>query len=186
MFSSRRSLFAVAISFVIAVASHAQSNSSQWRIYASDGRSMQNWHGQATVQSINFERSKKYRWGGELGLIASTHMITEPKTWFGDGRQNVPAAGLSLLARHRFKDDTHFAQPFVEVSSGPMWATERVPAATSHFNFLSQLGVGYVFHPDRKMAWVVGWRFGHISNAGYGRLNSGLNVNSLMIGTQLR
>jgi len=167
---------------------HAQStpaSTSQWRIYASEGRSMQNWHGQAGLQSINFERSKKFR-RAELGVIFSTHLIDQPETWFGDGHQNVPAAGVSLLARHRFKDDSHFAQPFVEVSSGPMWATERVPASTSHFNFLSQLGVGYVFHPDRKMAWVVGWRFGHISNAGYGRLNSGLNINSLMIGTQFR
>jgi hypothetical protein len=166
-----------------------QGQTPQWRIYASDGRSMQNWHGQAQLQSINFERSKKYRWNGELGMIFSTHLINEPRNWLGntgDGNQNVPAAGVSLMARHRFKDDTHVAQPFIEISSGPMWSTERVPAATSHFNFLSQLGVGYVFHSDRRRAWVLGYRFAHISNAGYGRLNSGLNINSLMIGTQLR
>jgi len=36
------------------------------------------------------------------------------------------------------------------------------------------------------MSWILGWRFGHISNAGYGRLNSGLNINSLMFGTRFR
>ena len=201
MFYSRRPLTALAFAFLFTLAAQAQNSSeppasstdlktttpvAQWRVYASDGRSMQNWHGQAQLQSINFERSKQYRWNGELGMIFSTHVISEPRSWFGDGSQNVPAAGLSLMVRHRFKNDTHAAQPFVEISSGPMWSTERVPAATSHFNFLSQLGVGYVFHPDRRMAWILGWRFGHISNAGYGRLNSGLNINSLMIGTQLR
>ena len=180
----QRTFFAAAL--VVGLTAHAQSSAPQWRIYASEGRSIQNYHGQASLQSINFERSKKYHWGGELGVIASAHAVEQPKTWLGEGHQNVPAAGLSLMLRHRFKDDTHAAQPFIEISSGPMWATERVPAATSHFNFYSQMGLGYVFHPDRKMAWIVGWRFGHISNAGYGRLNSGLNVNSLMVGTQLR
>jgi hypothetical protein len=182
---SRRSLFAFAFSFVLAVAIQAQ-QAPQWRIYASEGRSIQNYHGQAGVQSISFERSnsRKTRLGLDFGVAASAHAFEQARTWLGDGHQNVPAAGLSLLARHRFAADSATAQPFVEISSGPMWATERVPAATSHFNFYSQLGVGYVIHPDRKRAWILGWRFGHISNAGYGRLNSGLNINSLMIGTQ--
>ena len=189
MFRSSRSL--IALTFIAAFSFSALGQEApakpQWRIYASDGRSMQNWHGQAQLQSVNFERSKKYRWNAELGTIIHAHVINQPRTWLGGGGdQNVPAVGMSLLARHRFTDDKHFAQPFVEVSSGPMWATERVPAATSHFNFLSQLGVGYVFHSDRHRALVVGWRFGHISNAGYGRLNSGLNINSLMVGTQFR
>jgi hypothetical protein len=192
MFPSRRPLLALVFACVVSLAVHGQTAApaAQWRIYASDGRSMQNWHGQAQLQSINFERSKRYHWGGEFGYIFSSHVVTQPRSWlgnkYGDGNQNVPAAGVSLLVRHRFSNETHFAQPFVEVSSGPMLATERVPAATSHFNFLSQLGVGYVFHPDRRHSLVLGWRFAHISNAGYGRLNSGLNINSIMIGTQLR
>ena len=205
MFYSRRPLTALAFAFLFTLAAHAQNSSeppasstdlktttpvAQWRVYASDGRSMQNWHGQAQLQSINFERSKRYHWGGEFGLIFSTHLITEPTSWFGnkfgDGNQNVAAGSVSLLLRHRFKSDTSFAQPFVELSSGPMLATDRVPAATSHFNFISQLGVGYVFHPDRRHPLLVGWRFAHVSNGGYGRLNSGLNINSIMIGTQLR
>ena len=182
---SRRLLIASALTFAFALSSHAQSTW-QSRVYASDGKSIQNYHGQVDVQSVTFERSKKYRWGTEIGFAALAHAIEQPRTWLGDGHQNVPAAGLSLLARHPFRDDSHAVQPFVEVSSGPMWSTERVPAATSHFNFYTQLGVGAIIHPERKTSLIVGWRFGHISNAGYGRLNSGLNINSLMIGTRFR
>jgi len=182
---SRRLLIVPAILLTAAVSSHAQS---LWesRAYISGGKSIQNYHGQASVESVTFERSRKYRWGTEIGYALSAHAIEQPRTWLGDGHQNVPAAGLNLLARHSFKDESHTVRPYVEVSSGPMLATERVPAATSHFNFYSQLGVGLVLHPERKTSLIVGWRFGHISNAGYGRLNSGLNINSLMIGTQFR
>ena len=112
MFYSRRPLTALAFAFVFTLAAHAQNSSetpasstdsktttpvAQWRVYASDGRSMQNWHGQAQLQSINFERSKQYRWNGELGMIFSTHVINEPRSWFGDGSQNVPAVGPRTL-----------------------------------------------------------------------------------------
>ena len=182
---SRRLLIVSTILLTAAVSSHAQT-SWQSRVYASGGKTITNYHGQASVESVTFERSRNYRWHTEIGYAFLAHAIEQPRTWLGDGHQNVPAAGVSLLARHSFKDDTHTVQPYVEVSSGPMLATERVPAATSHFNFYSQLGIGFNIHPERKMSWILGWRFGHISNAGYGRLNSGLNINSLMIGTRFR
>jgi hypothetical protein len=205
VFCSRRPLTALVFASLFTLAARAQSSTettapdtelkpvrpvAQWRVYASDGRSMQNWHGQAQLQSINIERAKQYRWGGEFGYIFSSHVITQPRSWFGnqfgDGNENVPAGSLSLLVRHRYNQNSHFAQPFIELSSGPMWARTQVPAGTSRFNFISQLGVGYVFHPDRRASLVLGWRIAHISNAGYSPRNPGLNINSLMIGTQLR
>jgi len=193
-----RSLVALSLSIVLAASAHAQSTTestqsseaAQWRIYASGGRSMPNRHGQVEMQSFNFERSKKYRKQAELGLVFSAHLIDEPRSWFGhmfgDGNDKVPAAGVSLILRRQFGNEKATSRPFVEISSGPMWASERVPAATSHFNFLSQAGFGYVFRSDRPVSWVVGWHFAHVSNGGYGRLNSGLNINSIMIGTQFR
>ena len=193
-----RSFAALSFSLFVAAVAYAQAapepppatNEAHWRIYASGGRSMPNRHGQVELQSINFERSKRYGRRAEVGLIFSSHLINEPRSWFGttygDGKDKVPAAGVSLLIRRQFRSEKDPGRPFIEISSGPMWASERVPAATSHFNFISQLGLGYAFHADRPVSWVIGWRFAHISNGGYGRLNSGLNINSIMIGTQFR
>jgi len=194
--TSRRALSAIAFAllFVLVVQADekqdAQPRKAEWRIWASDGRSMQNWHGQAQLQSLNFERSKRYPWRTEFGFIFSPHIVTQPREWApylaGDREDNVFAGSASLMVRHRFNSDKNFAQPFIEISSGPMWAQRRIPANTSHFNFISQLGLGYVFHPQNRASLIVGWRFAHISNGGYAPRNPGLNINSLMIGTRLR
>jgi hypothetical protein len=76
-------------------------------------------------------------------------------------------------------------QPYLEMGSGPMWASRRVPAATSRFNFITQTGFGVVVYPQRTSALVIGYRFAHISNAGYAPRNPGLNVSSLLIGVQV-
>jgi hypothetical protein len=190
-------LFAFAFALAVSGSAAAQTAASdtsdtraQVRVYASGGRSLQNWHGQATLQSVNFEFARPYRKHSEIGLIFAPHIINQPRSWFGDlyhdGEENVRAVSASMLYRRQFQRESKKAQPFIEISTGPMWAEKRVPAATSRFNFISQAGFGYVFRPDAPVSFVLGYRFAHISNGGYAPRNPGLNINSIMIGTRLR
>src|SRR5688572_6147624 len=109
--------------------------------------------------------------------------IEQPRSWFGnafgEGDEKVQAIGSALLARRNFFTDSARANLFVEISSGPMWSEKRVPASTSHFNFLSSAGVGVVLQPQQRYPVVIGFRFGHISNGGYSDRNPGLNISSL-------
>jgi hypothetical protein len=173
----------------LVLASMTYGEDASMRVYAIGGKSMQNWHGQATIESVNIEWYKPYRGWGDFALVLSPYKVSQPRSWFGDkygdGEESVRAGSAALLYRRRFRTDEP-VQTFVEISSGPMWASRRIPAATSRFNFISQGGFGFVFFPERRASLVLGYRLAHISNAGYAPRNPGLNINSLMIGTQFR
>jgi hypothetical protein len=66
-----------------------------------------------------------------------------------------------------------------------MWSNRRVPAATSHFNFATQTGVGMIFTPRTDFGMYAGYRFWHVSNGGLSSRNPGLNVNGFVIGSRL-
>ncbi|HUP59756.1 MAG TPA: acyloxyacyl hydrolase [Thermoanaerobaculia bacterium] len=159
-------------------------------VYGTAGKSMTNWHGQADLATVNFEfdHAISPRW--EFGVALAPMTIEQPRSWFGnefgEGNEKVQAIGTALIARRNFFTDSARASMYVEISSGPMWSEKRVPASTSHFNFLSSGGVGVVLRPQQRYPVIVGVRFGHISNGGYSDRNPGLNISSLVIGTRFR
>ncbi len=71
---------------------------------------------------------------------------------------------------------------FGEVSGSLLFTTEPVPARTTTFNFMDQAGFGIRFAENRRRAWLVGYRFQHISNAGRVRPNPGANFNFVYLG----
>jgi hypothetical protein len=157
-------------------------------VYATGGKSNTNRHGQAEIESVHFEWGKALSARTELVFVAAPHVITQPISSFGEGvegEERVRAISGSLMLRRRFMINSSLVQPYLELGSGPMWATRRVPASTSRFNFISQTGFGAVLFPKRASAFFVGYRFAHISNAGYAPRNPGLNVSSLLIGVQV-
>ncbi len=159
-------------------------------IFFSGGRSIQNWHGQANVDAINFELIRDWTQRTELGFVIAPTVVTQPRSWFGnkygDPDETARALSGSFLIRHRYMTDSKRVQPYIELSTGPMWATRRVPAATSHFNFISQGGFGAVFAPNRAMSFVLGYRLAHVSNGGYADRNPGLNIHTIVFGTRFR
>lgn len=159
-------------------------------VYGTGAKSTTNWHGQADIQTLSVELGHALSSRTEYAFVASGYNIWQPRSWFGslyhDGNQSVHAISGTFLVRRHFGDATRTLRPFVELSTGPMWATERVPAATSHFNFHSQFGVGATYHPNQRWGLILGWRAGHISNGGIADRNPGLNLGTVMIGAQLR
>ena len=174
----RRFIFLAAL-LLVATAARAQ----QWSVYASGGKSITTWHGQADLSSLNVEWTKQ-RWRNtEVGVIVAPHFVYQPRSWFGDqygdGSETVRAISGSLLFRRTF------GRFYLEASTGPMWAEKQVPASTSRFNFITQPGFGVVLRRESRTPIIVGYRFAHISNGGYARRNPGLGISELILGVRL-
>jgi Lipid A 3-O-deacylase (PagL) len=91
--------------------------------------------------------------------------------------------GQTLLLRFDFTPLRHVV-PFFDAGSGVVNTTveSRVPEVTGRTQFLSQGGMGiqYFYRPQR--AWVIEYRYFHMSNAGLQIPNPGFNGNMLSIG----
>lgn len=74
------------------------------------------------------------------------------------------------------------ARIFGEVSGSLLFTTAPVPVRTTTFNFMDQAGFGVRFEESRGRAWLVGYRFQHISNAGRVKPNPGANFNFVYLG----
>ncbi len=148
----------------------------------SAGLSQSNWHGQSMFRSAQVEiagRSRLFR-SSDVGAALGYSDIRQPSSWYGhtygDPDVRVHAASLYVFVRRERQ------RTFVELGSGPMWSTHRVPAACSQFNFETKLGFGLVFAKRVR----VGYRFSHISNAGLAHHNPGWNVYTLSLGVQVK
>lgn len=80
-------------------------------------------------------------------------------------RWNFPRAG------------EHGARIFGEIAGGLLFTTQPVPVRTTTFNFIDQAGFGVRIEETARRAWLVGYRFQHVSNAGRVRPNPGANFN---------
>jgi len=70
--------------------------------------------------------------------------------------------------------------PYLELSGGTLFTTSKVPSGTSAVNFTSGAALGTHFLGNN--AWALEARYLHISNAGLGDLNPGVNVFELRLG----
>ncbi len=71
---------------------------------------------------------------------------------------------------------------FAECSGGIVYTNQAVPARTTGFNFIDQAGFGVRVETRQKRAWLAGYRFQHISNAGRVKPNPGANFNLFYVG----
>jgi len=71
--------------------------------------------------------------------------------------------------------------PYFELGGGTLFTNTKVPPGTSNINFTSSGALGLHF-PGAKYTWSAELRFMHISNAGLGDLNPGINTLQLRIG----
>ena len=159
------------------------------RVYAIGGKSTTTWHGQVDLQALNLELGRALSPRTTVGVVLAPVNLWQPRSWFGDqygdGNESVRALSASLLIRRTFRQRRP-VQPYLELSTGPMVAEKRVPAATSRFNFVSQGGAGVVFNAQGRFPFFAGYRVMHISNGGYAPRNPGLNIAAVVAGVQLR
>ncbi len=157
-------------------------------VYGTAGQSPETWHGQAELQAINIELAHALSPRIDVAFVLSPTQFDQPRSWFGDdygdGNERVRAIAGSLLLRRWFNRDSSRLHAYGEAGTGPMYAEKSVPASTSRFNFVSQLGVGVVLLPRSRFPLIAGYRFQHVSNGGYGPRNPGLNFSSLILGVR--
>lgn len=87
-----------------------------------------------------------------------------------------------LFVRWNFPPLGAHARVFGEVSGSLLWTTAPVPVRTTTFNFIDQAGFGVRFEESHGRAWLIGYRFQHISNAGRVKPNPGANFNLVYLG----
>jgi hypothetical protein len=71
--------------------------------------------------------------------------------------------------------------PYLELSGGTLFTTSKVPAGTAAVNFASGAALGTHFLGP-KYTWAIEARYLHISNAGLGDLNPGINTFEVRLG----
>jgi len=154
------------------------------------GKSVTTWHGQAGVAALNIELAHALSPRTDLAVVLAPMTIHQPRSWFGNqygnGDENVRALSGSLLLRRTFGATQQHLRFYAEGSTGPMYAEKKIPASTSRFNFITQLGGGIILMPRSALPLMLGYRFLHISNGGYAPRNPGLNVSSIVIGMSVR
>jgi Lipid A 3-O-deacylase (PagL) len=73
------------------------------------------------------------------------------------------------------------ARIYGEFSGGVLFTSQPVPVRTTTFNFIDQAGFGVRFEEAPGRAWLVGYRFQHVSNAGRVKPNPGANFNFIYL-----
>ena len=86
------------------------------------------------------------------------------------------AAGGSLLFKYNFIGFGRW-MPYWDLGMGMLWTNlaPRISEQSTTFNFVLESGPGVDYFVTEKVALMVGARFHHISNAGLGDRNRGLN-----------
>jgi hypothetical protein len=98
-------------------------------------------------------------------------------------RQNVYGVGIIPVGFKAVFNRQGRFKPFVGVSTGPIYFSKQVPVpGSARFNFLSRGNAGLQIRMGERRAISIGYDFGHISNAGIGRINSGFNTNYVFVG----
>ncbi len=101
-------------------------------------------------------------------------------------RQPLPTQGAAASPLHMRWNFAQYSKsrlrPFAEASGGIVYTNHAVPLGTTSFNFIDQAGFGLRFETGANRAWLAGYRFQHISNAGRVKPNPGANFNFAYVG----
>lgn len=72
--------------------------------------------------------------------------------------------------------------PYLEATAGAAATDLRVREIDSSYTFILEAGTGVSLPVSGRLALSLGYRFQHLSNAGFRRPNRGINADSLLLG----
>jgi hypothetical protein len=115
----------------------------------------------------------------ELGagmLSGNVEALVEP-IYGRFNRFSGDAAGASLVMKYNLLSFGRW-MPFWDVGVGLLWTdlAPRIAEDSSQVNFALETGPGVQYFVTTRMAVTVGVRYHHISNAGIGKRNLGLDA----------
>jgi len=175
----RRQLI-LGVAILVALSSQAfgeiQFNDGQWRLELSGFESFKN---DAVKDDLSFFGSVEY----EFPATAHTKLSFRgyPAFVFCS---SAPIYGVGLgVAGRIYQHAEQYDGLFAELGVSALWHSREFPGINTHFNFLSEVGIGYKF-PDT--GWHVTLKAQHISNANLGSKNSGINNVGIAAGYTFR
>ena len=116
----------------------------------------------------------------ELGagmLSGNLEVLAEPFYGRFKNSFSADAAGASLVMKYNLLSFGRWV-PFWDAGVGLLWTdlAPRIAEDSSQVNFVLQTGPGVQYFTTARMAVTVGVRYHHISNAGIGQRNLGLDA----------
>lgn len=115
------------------------------------------------------------------GLSANVDLVGAV---FDRSGPNPIGGGFNLLLRwHPIRYDPFSI--YVDGAVGVLQANRAVPQDGSHFNFTPQVGAGITYRIEEGLHLMVGGRLLHLSNAGIGDSNPGINYSVFYAGIAL-
>ena len=114
---------------------------------------------------------------GSGGLEGNVELLVEPMAAHYFQPFSASAFGGSLVLKYNFLSFGRW-MPFWDGGAGMLWTdlAPRIPEQSTQFNFILQTGPGVSYFVSENLALTFGVRFHHISNAGIGERNIGLNA----------
>jgi len=119
-----------------------------------------------------------YRGSHDLIVELPVSLLVEP-----DGRP--PILGLNFLACWTLRS-SEAVRPYIFVGGGPVYTEADIAEMSTRWNGNHQAGCGVRLFPKRCWAWVLEYRFHHISNGGRKEPNDPLNSSKGLIGMEYR
>lgn len=110
-------------------------------------------------------------------LLRGTPAVTKTcgTRWTYSGGISPIGQKMNLFPQRRL-------QPFFAANSGFVVATRDIPLdASTMFNFTFEAGAGLEWYVRPGRSWSLDWRYHHISNAGRGEQNAGIDSGILKL-----
>ena len=114
----------------------------------------------------------------ELGYFSGAfEVLAEPVAAQYFEPFDATLAGFSIVGRYNFLSFGRW-MPYYDFGMGVSWTdlAPRIPEQSTPFNFLLETGPGLQYFMTQEMAITGALRLHHISNAGFGDRNTGINA----------
>ena len=116
----------------------------------------------------------------EIGIGAlsgNLEVLVEPFYGRFQNRFSADTVGASLVTKYNVLSFGRW-MPFWDVGVGLLWTdlAPRITEDSSQVNFVLQTGPGIQYFATTRMSLTIGVRYHHISNAGIGERNLGLDA----------
>ena len=110
-------------------------------------------------------------------MTGNVEVLVEPMAAHYFQPFSASAFGGSLVLKYNFLSFGRW-MPFWDGGAVMLWTdlAPRIPEQSTQFNFILQTGPGVSYFVSENWAITAGIRFHHISNAGIGERNIGLNA----------
>ena len=119
--------------------------------------------------------------GADRWYHGNLELLVEGALLAATGPHGGFVGGANALLRYNLLDGARWV-PFVEIGVGLAWLDLDLERQSDGFAFAPQGGLGFHWWLSGQLSLTAEWRLHHLSNAGLGEKNVGINDSLLMVG----